>query len=319
MHLVIGAGPVGTTLALALAEAGTPVRVATRSGSGPVHPLVERVAADVTDLAAAARLGEVCDVVYGCANAPYTAKAWEEVWPRLQAGGLAAARATGGTYVAADNLYVYGPRPEVITEATPHDATGAKGRFRAHLSADLLAADGHGVRTAAVRAGDFFGPHVRESQAGERVVPRLLAGKGVRVLGDPDAPHAFTYVPDLVAAMVVAGQRPEAWGRAWHAPMTTVTQRQLAQAFVPAARVAAYPRWMFSALAAVVPMLGELAELRHQVERPFLVDDTAVRSVLGVARTPLAEAAAATVAWWRAGAPATWTPATGAGSRAAAA
>ena len=60
-HLVLGAGPVGTALAVRLARAGRTVAVVTRSGRGPEHPRVERVALDATDapaLADAARRGD---------------------------------------------------------------------------------------------------------------------------------------------------------------------------------------------------------------------------------------------------------------------
>ncbi len=38
IEIVTGAGPVGLTVALQLAEQGRQVRVLTRSGSGPDHP-----------------------------------------------------------------------------------------------------------------------------------------------------------------------------------------------------------------------------------------------------------------------------------------
>ncbi|MCG8153357.1 epimerase, partial [Pimelobacter simplex] len=47
-HVVTGAGPVGSTVALQLADAGERVTLITRSGSGPEHPLVERRPADVS-------------------------------------------------------------------------------------------------------------------------------------------------------------------------------------------------------------------------------------------------------------------------------
>ena len=49
LHVVVGAGPVGTATAGLLADAGHAVRVVTRSGSGPRRPGVELVAADAAD------------------------------------------------------------------------------------------------------------------------------------------------------------------------------------------------------------------------------------------------------------------------------
>ncbi|MGC1212288.1 MAG: FAD-dependent monooxygenase, partial [Micromonospora sp.] len=49
LHVIVGAGPVGTATARLLAERGERVRVVTRRGTGPEHPAVERVAADAAD------------------------------------------------------------------------------------------------------------------------------------------------------------------------------------------------------------------------------------------------------------------------------
>ena len=46
--------------------------------------------------------------------------------------------------------------------------------------------------------------------------------------------------------------------------------------------------------------LRELAETLYQFDRPFVMDSAASQAALGLRPTPLPEAAAATVAWWRA-------------------
>jgi len=58
LHVVVGAGPVGTAVATRLAEAGHQVRVVTRFGSGPVHERIELVAADASDAPTLRRLSE---------------------------------------------------------------------------------------------------------------------------------------------------------------------------------------------------------------------------------------------------------------------
>ncbi|TPW11084.1 MAG: NAD-dependent epimerase/dehydratase, partial [Acidimicrobiaceae bacterium] len=47
-------------------------------------------------------------------------------------------------------------------------------------------------------------------------------------------------------------------------------------------------------------IMRELRETRYQFDRPWVVDSTHTEQTLGLSATPLAEAAAATVAWWRA-------------------
>jgi len=66
VQLVIGAGAVGTATALLLAERGGRVRLVTRSGAGPEHPVIERVAADASDADALNGLAEGVAVIYSC-------------------------------------------------------------------------------------------------------------------------------------------------------------------------------------------------------------------------------------------------------------
>jgi nucleoside-diphosphate-sugar epimerase len=45
--------------------------------------------------------------------------------------------------------------------------------------------------------------------------------------------------------------------------------------------------------------MREVAEMLYQFDRPFVMDSTRSEERLGLRPTPLPEAAAATVAWWR--------------------
>ncbi|WP_325054174.1 hypothetical protein [Kribbella sp.] len=53
---------------------------------------------------------------------------------------------------------------------------------------------------------------------GDRVFPAGLAGKTATVLGDPDQPHTYTYIPDIGEALAVLGEHPDATGQVWHIP-----------------------------------------------------------------------------------------------------
>ena len=140
----------------------------------------------------------------------------------------------------------------------------------------------------------------------------------MQVIGRADQPHSFTYVPDLAAAMIAAADRPQVWNRVWHAPTgPALTQREMAGAFAKAAgarapRVTAVPGWALKAIGVFSPDMRELAETLYQFQRPFVMDSAASQAALGLAPTPLHEAAAATVAWW--GDPGTVTAAAVSGS-----
>ena len=70
LHVVLGAGPVGWAIATELADRGAAVRVVTRSGSGPEHRRIERVALDVSSTAGAIAGCADAAVVYGAAHMP---------------------------------------------------------------------------------------------------------------------------------------------------------------------------------------------------------------------------------------------------------
>ena len=309
-HLVVGAGPVGSTTARLLVEAGHTVTVVTRSGTGPQHPAIRLERADATDaerltaLALQPRDGGTA-TIFNCVNPPY--HRWPTDWPPLHRAFMSAAERSGAVLVMMDNLYAFGPDASMpMHETDPMRATGHKGRMRASMAQDLL--DGHAAgrfRATLARASDFFGPEVLGSALGDRVMPKVLAGKKVSVLGALDQPHDFSYLPDVARTLVTIAADERAWGRAWHVPNpSTLTQRQAVETLARAAGtqvgVGAVPWAAVKLLGLFVPMMRELQETRYQFDRPFVADASLTTDTFGLRATPWDEAAAATVAWWRA-------------------
>lgn len=302
LFVVTGAGPVGWTVAEQLAAAGNRVRVLTRSGSGPDNPLVQKQAADVSDPAGLGDLFRGATAVFHCIHGSrYSAKVWAAELPGAEQAVLAAAGEAGAVVVFPESLYSYSEPGRTMTEEGPREAQGGKRGVRAAL---LKARAASATDTVSVAAGDFFGPRVRNSHAGERMVKPVMAGKSLMVIGNAGMPHSFTYVPDLAAAMIVAAQDRALWNTVWHAPTgPALSQRQIAGAFAAAAgarapRVSAVPGWALRTMGIFSPGTRELAETLYQFERPFVMDSRASEAALGLQPTPLTEAAAATVAWW---------------------
>jgi nucleoside-diphosphate-sugar epimerase len=304
LYVVTGAGPVGWTVAEQLAGQGKRVRVLTRSGSGPEHPLVERLTVDVQEASQVRDAFAGASAVFHCIHgSSYTADAWRAELPRAEQTVLAAAVEAGAVVVFPESLYSYSEPERPMTEAGPRTAQGGKRGIRTEL---LRARDASPANAVSVVAGDFFGPRVRNSHGGERMVAPVLAGKRLWVIGSTDQPHSFTYVPDLAAAMIRAARTPALWNKVWHAPTgPAVTQRQLATAFTEAGgaaapKLGAIPGWMLRPMGIFSKDLRELAETLYQFDRPFVMDSAASQAALDLRPTPLPEAAAATVAWWRA-------------------
>jgi nucleoside-diphosphate-sugar epimerase len=261
-------------------------------------------AADVTDPDAATDAAKGASVVYQCLNAPYTQ--WPERFPPLQRGVTAAAERNGALLVSLENLCGYGPTGGgPMTEDLPLSATTVKGRARAAMTAELLAAaDAGRVRIATGRASDFFGAGVTESTLGERVFGNAVAGRRADLLGNPDLPHTYSYVPDVAAALATLGTDDRAIGQVWHLPgPETVTTRALLELVAVEVGhpvgVRSASKLVVRALGLVKPTMRGLAEMAYEFEEPFVLDTTKYQSTFGVAGTPLPAAIRETVAWYR--------------------
>jgi len=303
VHLVVGAGPIGSAVALTLAAQGENVRVVTRSGSGPEHELISRVRADAADGARMRELATGATVVYNCVNPPY--HRWATDWPPVAQALLAAAESSGAVLVTTANLYGYGHVTAPMTESTPLDPQGPKARVRAQMWRDALAAHEAGrVRVTEARGADYVGPH-SQSQLGDRTVPKMLAGKNVQILGNPDLAHTFTYTEDMAATLVAIGSDERAWGRAWHVPSAlTCTQREAyermaAMAGVPAPKVSTLSSLLLRTIGLFNPMIRELGEVAYQVEKPFVMDSSLTQRELGLTHTPADDVLRINVEWFQ--------------------
>jgi nucleoside-diphosphate-sugar epimerase len=281
-----------------------------RSGHARVPDDVEVVGGDARDPAFTTVAAHGAAVIYQTLNPPYDQ--WTAQWPALQAGVLAAAEATGARLVSMENVYMYGrPAGRPLTEDRAHDAHTKKGQLRARMARDLLAAHHAGrVEVTIGRASDYFGPRGgAQSNLGDRVCPAALAGKTATVLGDPDQPHTYTYIPDIGEGLAVLGEHPDAPGEVWHLPNDpdTRTTRQLVESIYrlagqPRTKLRQIPPLLLRAVALANPTVRELLEMRYQFAEPFIVDSNKITTRLGITATPLDQAIADTLDIYRHGA-----------------
>jgi nucleoside-diphosphate-sugar epimerase len=304
LHVVLGFGPAGAATARQLAEQGRSVRVVTKSGRSP-EPGIEHVALDATDNRRLIDAVRGATAIHSCAAPPY--HRWASEWPPLASSVCAAAEVTGAVLVILGNLYGYGPVDGPMTEQLPLAATGPKGRVRAAVweQARKLHEQGR-IKAVEVRASDFFGPGVTDGgHLAARVVPRLLRGKPVSTLGDPDTPHSWSYVPDVARALVEVAGEERAWGRPWHVPTAPalstreMVDRLAAEAGTEPVAVHRLPTAVLGAASVFSPLIRELKEVRYQFDRPFVVDSSAYEAEFAVRATSLDEQVKATVDWWR--------------------
>ncbi|MCP9622435.1 NAD-dependent epimerase/dehydratase family protein [Nocardia otitidiscaviarum] len=299
LHVVIGAGPVGSATALLLAERGDDVRLLTRGGAGPEHARVHRMRVDATDAAALAEQCVGAAAIFQCAGLPYAR--WTTGFPPLNDAAIGAAESSGAVLVSVGNLYGYGEFDGAVTESHPLRPNSVKGRLRAELWEAALAAHGAGrIRAAEVRGSDYLGAGAKSTFT-ETVLPAVVAGRTALFPGDPDAPHSWTAVEDVARTAVAVADDESAWGRAWHVPTAEpMSVRALAElaaslAGTAPARVRRMPSVLLWAAGLVNADAREVRELRYQFDRPFVLDSTAATKEFGIEPTPTGEALRATL------------------------
>lgn len=302
-HVIVGKGPVGSTTAQLLAEAGHEVLVLSRSG-GVSTATVEHRAVDASDAAALAAAVGRADVLYNAVNPPAYDR-WAQDWPPIAAALLGAAERSEARLVVMGNLYGYGRPTGPLTADSPLAATDGKGRLRVRMWEDALAARAAGriPGVTEARASDFVGPGVPQAQSHLiRQLETLRKGRRAWVVGDPDAAHSWSYVPDVAATLVALGSDPRAEGRAWMVPTSPPrSQRQaltdLAAAMgAPPAKVSGTPWPVLRAVGRFQPQLREIVAIRHQWDQPFTMDSTESSEVFGLQPTPWGDVVRATVA-----------------------
>ena len=307
-HVIFGTGAIGLATLDALLRRGETVRMVNRSGSARVPEEVEVVGGNAADPQFTIDVTRGARVVYQTLNPPY--ERWVEEFPALQAGVLAAAEAQRRP------VGQHGERLHVRTSGGPAPDRDPRLR-RTHQEGKAPRPDGHrAARRPPGRPG--CGRHrtrlgllrtraaAPSPTSATALFPAALAGKTATVLGDPDQPHTYTYIPDIGEGLAVLGEHPDAPGQVWHLPNdpNTHTTRQLVdlvfqQAGQPRTRLRQIKPWMIRIAALTNRTLRELPEMQYQFEEPFIVDSSKITNTLGVHATPVEQALAETLASYR--------------------
>lgn len=305
IHVVFGAGQIGTPLARLLVSRGHTVRMVRRK-LGAVPPGVTLVRGDAADLASAARAAEGASAIYHCMNPAYSSQQWDDFLPRWADSLTQAAGRAKAKLVVLDNLYNLGVPPGPITEDCPVAPTTRKGAIRAGVQQQYLAAHERGsARVVLGRASDFFGPGANQSHFGDSFWPGVLARGGGTFIVPADVPHSLTYTLDVANGLATLADAPDdAYGRWWMLPTGPAitareTTKHLSGALGRDIRVQVIPTLIRRVLGMFMPTLRELEEMMPTWRSSYVVDDRQFRERFGVAHTPIDQAATATVAWAR--------------------
>lgn len=306
LHVILGTGPVALATMRQLCDQGARVRMVNRRGTAKGVPEgVEVVKADLYDAQEVRRVTQGAAVVYSAAQPAYTE--WTTKFLPLQTAIIDGVAYNKAKLVVMENMYVYGkPEGKPLTENTPFNAHTRKGAVRVQMAQQVAQAHTSGkLRTAQVRASDFYGPFVLESLLGERELYPMLAGKGSSGYGNIDVPHSYTYIDDIGRAMVTVAARDEALGQAWHVPNApAITQRQMLGMFFEALgmkpKISVINRPMMMLAGLFIPGARETVEMMYEFEQPFVVDHSKYARAFGEHFTPYRETVPQTLAWYKA-------------------
>lgn len=315
-YVVLGAGgSIGNAVARMAAAQGHTVRAVARD---PAHlrdlpPGVEPHRADVQDLAATISACTGADVVVHAVNVPY--QAWEDTVPRIAANVRGAAEAAGAILAFPGNVYPYGlPQRNPVREDHPLAATTVKGRIRAEIEREYLAAHAAGkLRLVLPRYPDFYGPNVLNALLAP-IFDGAISGKGCRWPIDADLPHEFILIEDAANAMIRLVDTPAAHGIPIHVPGPgTIPPREFIRLAYAAGgnpvKLQVFGRGAWRLAGAFNPEVRGAYEMAYLFETPLVLGGSRYDSLVGEARpaTPYPEGIRRTVEWFR-------SPSRGAGS-----
>lgn len=291
-NVIVGASATGVATAKLLAGQGKVVKLITRSGRGPEHPGVERIAADATDADRLTELTQGASALFNCANPPYDR--WPADWPPLMASFMTVAERTGAVLANYSMLYGYGHVTGAMTEKTPLAATHPKLRVRADLWREALSRHESGrIKLTEIRASDHIQPNSLFSLA---ICAPLLKGRPVISPVPLDSPRSWTSVNDSARLLARVAEDPQAWGKAWHVPTNPpMTGRQLLDHFaqlngLPRPKVTVLPYTVLWTVGLFVSMVRELRTTYYQFDRPFIVDSSLAERTFGLTPEPIDDA-----------------------------
>jgi nucleoside-diphosphate-sugar epimerase len=284
------AGAIGESVAAALRAQKIPYRVVGRSqasleqafGRDSLAEIVTWNPDDPTSVRNAAR---GIDTIVYLVGVNY----WQfELHPQLMRKTLdGAIDEHVGRMLLIGTVYPFGrPRSALVTEHHPRDPHTYKGRMRKEQEDLLMDADAKGlIHGSVLRLPDFYGPGVEKSFM-TSAFQGAVNGKSAQMLGPVDRPHEFVFVPDVGPVVTRLIAERGAFGRTWNlAGAGAITPKDfVARIFAQAGKkpkTIVAGKTLVRLMGLFNPLMRELVEMHYLLTDPVLMDDTALRTLLG--------------------------------------
>lgn len=282
MQTILGAsGQIGRELALSLKRDFTSdIRLVSRRPR-KVNDTDQLFAADLLDPEQTRRAVMGTEIAYLTVGLPMDTPLWVAQWPVMMRNVIDACAAENCKLVFFDNTYMYPQTATPHTEDTPFQPHGEKGKVRAAIAQELLAAMAQKrVQAMICRAPEFYGPGITQSITNATIIDSLKRGGKAKVFLRDDTLRTLIYTPDASRAMALLGNTPDAYGQTWHLPCDDqrLTYRQFialaADIFGVEARYTVLKRWQLTLAGLFNNRVRETAELlpRYAADNLFVSD-----------------------------------------------
>ena len=291
-------GAIGESIAAELRKRGESYRAVGRDraslertfGSDPLAEIAVWNPDDASSVRAALR---GADAIVYLVGVPYN---HFELHPVLMRQTLDAAIAEGvGQMLLVGTVYPYGRAQQTpAREDHPREPHTFKGKMRKQQEDLLLEADAAGkIRGTVLRLPDFYGPRVKNSFL-DGVFSAAAKGGTANLIAPIDRPHQFVYVPDVGPVVLELLRHPEAHGRWWHLAGDGTASMQEIVAIVgqlagKPIKTRAAGLGMLRVIGLFQPIMRELVEMNYLLTDPFIMDDSALRALLGNVKTTALE------------------------------
>lgn len=281
MKTILGTGQLGLTIMQLLLDKNPDEKILLVNRTGklniPIPQNVQVTAADVTSKTGMAAIARRSELMFSCTDMPYDK--WADFYPATANALAYALSETNAKLVVADNLYSYGNvAGKEMNEKMPHTAKTKKGNIRAGVINTLLySGETFNNRVAFVKAADFIGPRIHKGIFGNDFLHSVYHGKTVRLFGNINLPHTFTYINDFASAMINVGAANDTFGQIWHVPnapalsldkwlhlFEVVTNKKIKKSVTP--------KFIIRIAGLFNSFIKELYEMAYQFEYPYLVN-----------------------------------------------
>jgi nucleoside-diphosphate-sugar epimerase len=179
MQVILGStGIIGKEVAKELHRNYTQdIRLVSRNPKA-VNPSDTLFQADLTDEKQTFEAIKGAEVAYITTGIQYSAKIWQEQWPKIMRNVVNACMTHGTRLVFFDNVYAYGKVDGWMTEETPYNPCSRKGEIRLGIISTMMDEVKKGnLKALIARAPDFYGPETPLSFVVVTVFDNYAKGK----------------------------------------------------------------------------------------------------------------------------------------------